>query len=408
MKEDFLQIIWQMQCFSLPALSTEGHDLHVIKPGIRNVSDGPDFSNARIQMDGLEWNGSVEIHLRSAEWKQHGHHLDPAYESVILHVVWEEDLPVFRKDGSRIPALELKNRVSLDLMLKYRELINTRETIPCWRFLPDMNPLIPESMLDLALAGRLERKAAEMQKLFRENGFSRKRGLALMLARCLGMKGNEDAMEQLLRSLPDALLNARGTSTVKILAWLLGQSGLGFRAEENALEKEHQLLKAAFRPEPLNLLWKKSGMRPASFPLKRIRLLAALLPDLDKLAEMLYGNTEPEIESAGGWTKHPDLKPGTFLHRHLMVNFLAPAFIIRAQENGQPEFSQLAMDMLHALKAEEHHMSRWLRESGFPMQTAGHSQGGVELHQKWCSRRRCMDCRIGKEILRDAVLTLAE
>jgi hypothetical protein len=265
-----------------------------------------------------------------------------------------------------------------------------------------MNPLIPESMLDLALAGRLERKAAEMQKLFRESGFSRKRGLALMLARCLGMKGNEDAMERLLRSLPDVLLMAAGQRTDNMLAWLVGQSGLGFKAEEKEMQKDYQLLKAAFRPEPLNLLWKKSGMRPGAFPLKRIGLLAALLPDLEKLVEMLYSNTEPEIESAGGWSKHPELQPGTFLHRHLMANFLAPAFMIRAQESGQPEFGQLAMDMLHALKPEEHRLSKWLRESGFPMQTAGHSQGGVELHQNWCSRRQCMDCRIGTEILKNA------
>jgi len=406
MKEDFLQIIWQMQCFSLPAHSTEGLPIQVIRPGIRNFSDGPDFSNARIQMDGLEWNGSVEIHIRSSEWKRHGHASDPAYETVILHVVWEEDQPLFRKDGSRIPTLELRERVSLSGILRYRELVNAKETLPCRKFLPEMKSLIPESMLDLALAGRLERRASEILFLFEENGFSWKRALALQLARCLGMKGNEDAMEALVKSLPDAILQQRGAGNKKILAWLQGQSGFGFSAEEASLQQEYEFLKEGYQPEDRSILWKKSGMRPASFPLKRIRLLAELLPDLDHFMSDFPAGESGENKAAFTWSSHAELKPGTFLHRHLMVNFQAPALVARALHLGRPEISQLALDALHDLTAEENSNSRWLRELGFPMRTAGHSQGGKELHRDWCQKRRCTECRIGQEILK-AELTSA-
>ena len=55
-----------------------------------------------------QWAGNVEMHLKSSEWLAHNHQNDEAYRNVILHVVMEEDRPIFRKDGSRIPCLEMK------------------------------------------------------------------------------------------------------------------------------------------------------------------------------------------------------------------------------------------------------------------------------------------------------------
>ena len=38
----------------------------------------------------------------------HHHENDANYDNVILHVVWEHDTEVFRKDNSEIPVLEIK------------------------------------------------------------------------------------------------------------------------------------------------------------------------------------------------------------------------------------------------------------------------------------------------------------
>ena len=398
MKEDFLQVIWQMQCFSLPALSTEGQSIQIIRPGTRNFSGGPDFSNARIHMDGLEWNGSVEIHVRSGDWKQHGHSSDPAYETVILHVVWEEDQPLFRKDGSRIATLELRERVSLSGLLRYRELVSSSETLPCRNFLGRMNVLIPESMLDLALAERLVRRAEEILRFYENQAFSWKRALALHLARCLGMKGNEDAMESLVRSLPHILLSRSDRGKQQILAWLLGMSGLGFFPEEASLSEIFRFQQNTYPTDLPPLIWKKSGMRPGAFPRKRIHLLAGLLPELDNFLEILQKGSEADGENT--WSGQPELRPGTFLHSHLMLNFQAPAMVAFGLHSGRHEMNQKALDELHRLKPEENENSRLLKTSGIPMRTAGHSQGGKELYRNWCIPRRCTDCRIGREILK--------
>ncbi len=408
MKEDFLQIIWQMQCFSLPAISTEKVGIQVIKPGFRNKSDGPDFHHARIRMDGLEWNGSVEIHVRSADWKLHGHASDPAYDVVILHVVWEDDQPVFRQDGSRIPTLELQERIPLSLMLRYRELLQTKESLACRPFLEKQDWLIAGSMLDAALAQRLERRGHEILQVHSRHGFRWLRTAAILLARCLGMKGNEEPMEALIQSMPEELFSRAQAEPKKVLAFLLGQSGLVDAGKKEEWKSDFSLLKAAYGLQSLNLLWKKSGMRPASFPQKRLVLLAELLPRLDDFLLQLNQPEGGERLQSGFWTAHPGIEEGSFLHRHLLVNFHAPFMMARAIHTGQAGLSQQAIDLLHEIGAEENSSSKWLRGMGLPMQTAGHSQGGKELYAAWCQPRRCMECRIGIQALKGSSLTSGE
>ncbi|PDH44468.1 MAG: hypothetical protein CNC91_02165 [Flavobacteriales bacterium MED-G22] len=58
MKEDLLHFIWRYQKFSPNNLkTTTGLALQVLSPGFLNEGVGPDFSNAKIQMDELFWIG---------------------------------------------------------------------------------------------------------------------------------------------------------------------------------------------------------------------------------------------------------------------------------------------------------------------------------------------------------------
>jgi hypothetical protein len=65
----------------------------------------------------------VEIHINSSHWYEHHHEQDPAYDNVVLHVVWEDDMEIYRKDNSLIPTMELKDLVSPGTLKQYRELI---------------------------------------------------------------------------------------------------------------------------------------------------------------------------------------------------------------------------------------------------------------------------------------------
>jgi hypothetical protein len=100
--ESFLHYIWQFQYFQKAALkTTAGETLNIIKPGILNSDAGPDFAQAKIKIDSIDWVGNAEIHVKASEWYDHKHDRDSAYENVVLHIVWEDNKPVYRKDGTQ-------------------------------------------------------------------------------------------------------------------------------------------------------------------------------------------------------------------------------------------------------------------------------------------------------------------
>jgi hypothetical protein len=129
------------------------------EPGYTNTDAGPDFKNAKIRIGEITWNGHVEIHVRASDWRRHNHQHDPAYENVVLHVVWDADEIVHRKDGTSIPALELNKLVDEKLLLRYRQLLIPESDILCQNHLAAISVLTKYSMMDNALARRLEAKA---------------------------------------------------------------------------------------------------------------------------------------------------------------------------------------------------------------------------------------------------------
>ena len=103
-----MQYLWQHKLQIKPRMSTvDGKTLQVIDPGRLNTDSGPDFFNAKIKIDGQLWVGNVEIHVRASDWFRHGHDKDPAYNSVILHVVGVSDRGIRMPDGRQLPQLQL-------------------------------------------------------------------------------------------------------------------------------------------------------------------------------------------------------------------------------------------------------------------------------------------------------------
>ena len=128
MKEEFLHYLWKYGLYDHDSLSdNEGQKIVVLHPGQYNRDSGPDFFNARILIGPTEWAGNVEIHTRASHFYSHGHHRDPAFDNVILHVVAENDRRVINSLGEELLTVELK--YSLSYYEKYCELINAPYTI---------------------------------------------------------------------------------------------------------------------------------------------------------------------------------------------------------------------------------------------------------------------------------------
>ncbi len=86
--ERLVQKIWLRGEYDTSRLVTlSGKQVRIINTGEWNRLGGPDFLSSELEIDGRRIVGDVEIHFREVDWKAHRHHLDPAYNDVVLHVV---------------------------------------------------------------------------------------------------------------------------------------------------------------------------------------------------------------------------------------------------------------------------------------------------------------------------------
>ena len=108
LREDLLYHIWQYWLFELPLLDLDDVPVELVDPGQLNRDSGPDFFNARFRSDNILWAGNVEIHRKASEWYQHGHHMDRAFDNVILHVVLDPDCQVLNSRGREIRTVQMQ------------------------------------------------------------------------------------------------------------------------------------------------------------------------------------------------------------------------------------------------------------------------------------------------------------
>ena len=90
--EKLYQYLWQTGIAGKSFRLVDGRSLEVIDPGRLNSNSGPDFFNSKVRIDGTEWVGNVEIHVKASDWKRHGHDSDSVYDSVLLHVASVRDM----------------------------------------------------------------------------------------------------------------------------------------------------------------------------------------------------------------------------------------------------------------------------------------------------------------------------
>ncbi len=102
--EAALQELWQSIPLNIEyRLRSGGSKLKVLSRGQWNHQGGPDFLNAKLEIDGVIRKGDVEIHCRLSDWAKHGHDGDRNYDNVILHVIGEDSLP--GQYSGKIPML---------------------------------------------------------------------------------------------------------------------------------------------------------------------------------------------------------------------------------------------------------------------------------------------------------------
>lgn len=423
MTEAFLHYIWQFQYFDKKNLATiDGETLHILKTGFYNTHAGPDFTNAKLRLGNLEWVGNVEIHVKSSEWIQHKHQYDKAYDNVVLHVVWKNDKNILRSDGTTVPTLELSHRIEEKLLLNYKKLVQQTAPIPCADSLQHVSSILKLSTLERALTQRLEAKAMTLLATLKKNNNDWEETLYQALGKNFGFKVNAEAFQQLTEAIPYKTLLKHADKPVQIEALLFGAAGLIDNTKDEytaLLRKEYSLLSSKYSLAKKNLSktqWRFLRLRPANFPTIRIAQFASLLSQQKNIFSRLIScESIKELRQlltttqSLYWQKHYQFGKksakvigilGDDAIDNIIINTVAPLLAAYSLHKNEQLWMDRALDFLSHLPAENNVITREWASLHWKASSAFDSQALIELKNNFCTKRLCLSCSVGANLVR--------
>lgn len=425
--ERLMQYVWQHKLWSADRMTTnDGRRVRIIDPGVLNTDAGPDFFNAKVEIDGEMWVGNVEMHLRASDWRRHGHDRDRTYDSVILHVVEKDDAPVTRSNGERIPQMVL--RCSPAFYDSYTRLVSAPATeLPCAAKIREMPPLAITEWVESLAFERLNEKVERLSALYDTFCGSWQDICYVAISRSLGFGINNDAFEMLARRTPLRLLHKHSDSLFQLEALLFGQAGF-FDAPPHGkgdeyfmrLAREYQFLADKFQLKPMDgSMWKSFRVRPQNFPYRRIALLARFVEGgFSLMQSILDAHSEKElrrlftVELSGYWASHytfggaPSEVSARVLGNAsidiLLINAVAPLYYAYGSRCGDYETAERAVTLLESLRPERNSIVATFTAAGIMCPDALTSQALIQLRRRYCEARKCLYCAIGHRLLSDA------
>lgn len=421
-----MQYIWQHRLWPAGRLATvDGREVAVLDQGRLNTDAGPDFFNAKIRLDGEVWVGDVEIHVKASDWFRHHHDNDPAYNSVILHVVEKDDAEVCTPStGAPIPQLRLP--CNKDFARSYAALVDgAASELPCAKNIAQFSRLHIQDWLSALAYGRLIDKCSRVEEILRATVNNWEEACYVTLARALGTGTNGDAFQRLALSVPLRVVAKHADNLLAIESLLFGQAGfLDAGNGDNyymQLKREYEFLSNKFGlKKPTDLNWKMARMRPANFPHRRIALLAAFLHrGFNLFSAILGAKSADEVRElfnvglTGYWTEHFNFSPSTTTASggktslttldSLVINVAVP--MVYAFGTMHPDLSQSAtyqdraVTFLEQLKPEKNFITTMFEKAGIRCRDAFTSQALIQLRRSYCETRKCIYCRFGHRML---------
>lgn len=422
MKEDFLHYLWKFRKFDHTNLQTSNNEsITVIHPGQYLQLAGPDFFNAQIKIGSQKWAGNIEIHVKSSDWYLHRHEKDPAYENVILHVVWENDAEIFRSNNTTIPVLELRHYVSAETLNNYHALMLPKSWIYCEKQLADVDAFVLKSWQENLFFERLQRKSQMILELLRQHSNDWEAVLFCLMAKNFGLNTNGETFMKIARSIPFAVMRKENFETQNVEALLFGQAGLLDVPKQDfyfkTLKKQFDYLSHKYQIERLPIAPVQFFKhRPDNFPTIRLSQLANLYSGKQNLfSEIIRCDSVQKIYKmlkvpvSEYWKTHyqfdrespKKLKSvSTAFADLLIINTITPMQFAYAKTRGN-ESSENTFDLLMEIQPESNAIIDKFAHFGIKAENAFETQALLQLKSDYCDLGKCLDCAIGNALLKN-------
>ncbi|WP_298136766.1 DUF2851 family protein [Flavobacterium sp.] len=421
MKEDFLHYIWLYKKLDISNLkTTQGEVLHILNFGQYIQQSGPDFFNAQIVLNEQKWAGNIEIHIKSSDWYVHHHEKDDNYNNVILHVVWEHDAPIFRKDNSEIPVLEIKNYVSREELYKYQSLISPKSWIFCENQIKDVDDFTISNWRERLFFERLERKSQPINQLLFETENDWESVLFCMLAKNFGLNTNGESFLKVAKSITFSIIRKEALEVLYLEALLFGQANLIPIVIEDNYAKElkswydYIALKYKLQP-PILAPIQFFKHRPDNFPTIRLSQLAMIYHlNRNLFSKIIEVISLKELYSlfaisvSDYWKTHYNFdklspKKEKVLSKSfidlLIINTIIPIKFSYARSQGK-DISEQLIELLSEISSEKNTIIDKFNSFGIKSKSAFQSQSLLQLKNEYCNNKKCLECAIGIQLLK--------
>ncbi len=421
-KEDFLHYLWKYKLFNFSKLkSANDENIQIINVGMHNRNSGPDFFNAQIIIEEQLWAGNVEIHIKSSDWYVHKHEKNNDYDNVILHVVWDNDMPIFRRNNSQVTVLILSNYVNENFILNYRKLFSQKQVwIHCENGIHNTNNFLWKHWKEQLYVERLHQKSTQIVDFLDASKNDWEAVLFKLLAKNFGLKVNQGAFMNMANSFNFSIVRKNRNNITQLEALFFGQSGmLEKEIQDNYyqnLQKEYQFLQVKYKIFPIySNEVKFFRLRPNNFPTIRISQLVMLyvthqnlfsklmsIDTINDYYDLLCVSTSKYWETHFTFTnlsvkrKKPITKSFVDL---LLINTIIPLKFVYQKSLGKLDEEKIIQLMLQ-LKPEKNAIIEKFNMLEVKSDNALETQALLQLKKEYCVRQKCLQCAIGNDLLR--------
>lgn len=427
MTELFVHHIWQYQLFDRTDLyTTIGEPLEIIQIGSYNIHAGPDFLNAKIKIGSTIWVGNIEIHVNASDWNNHKHYLQKEYNSVILHVVVNNDKEIVNEQGASIPTFIIP--IDKKMQDSYECIENCSISKSCATIFPSIDIFYAHMWYDRLLIERYESKATKIITDYERNNNSWEVTCYKSIVRALGSPLNTLPFEMLSNSVDLKIISKHASSRFELESLLLGQAGFLTPPSTDAyiqkMQHEYAFLQKKYTLTTLHAsIWKFSKMRPSHFPTIRIAQLCEIICRSRSLTSHILECTSLtqifELFSCtlhDFWDTHytlqeesPYLKKqlGKQTLQSIAINAIIPFLFAYGSKTEEQVYKDRALEFLEELPSEQNTIISTWEDLGIQSHSAYRSQALIQLHNLYCLHCRCLQCAFGhvyfKHLLQETV-----